>query len=175
MTEKLRQAAQQALKALENVRDYRIEESLYDDITALRNALAEPEQKPVALDQIEQYRWQMAAISTAAMGYWKKGDGILPDYDTPALRDVADLYAKYELLVAQPKQKREWQRLTDEDVRDLWSWSMTAEAERTANTQQHAFALAVAAKIKEKNTRYTPKKLLSMLFKSKRKRNDFQN
>lgn len=105
MTEKLRQAAQQALKALENVRDYRIEESLYDDITALRNALAEPEQKPVALDQIEQYRLQMAAISTAAMGYWKKGDGILPDYDTPALRDVADLYAKYELLVAQPEQK----------------------------------------------------------------------
>jgi hypothetical protein len=35
------------------------------------------------------------------------------------------------------------QPLTDEQVRDLWSWSATAEAERTANTQQHAFARAI--------------------------------
>ena len=163
MTEKLRQAAQQALKALENVRDYRIEESLYDDITALRNALAEPEQKPVALDQIEQYRLQMAAISTAAMGYWKKGDGILPDYDTPALRDVADLYAKYELLVAQPKQKREWQALTDEELLEILKSTVAPWV------YINCFSRAVEKKIKEKNTRYTPKKLLSMLFKSKRK------
>jgi hypothetical protein len=47
--------------------------------------------------------------------------------------------------------KREWQSLTDEQVRDLWSWSATAEAERTANTQQHAFARAIEAKLKEKN------------------------
>ena len=33
--------------------------------------------------------------------------------------------------------------LTEEEIRDLWSWSMTAEAERTANTQQHAFARAI--------------------------------
>ena len=47
--------------------------------------------------------------------------------------------------------QREWQGLTDEEVRDLWSWSMTTEAERTANTQQHAFACAIEAKLKEKN------------------------
>ena len=35
------------------------------------------------------------------------------------------------------------QPLTDERVRDLWSWSATAEAERTATTQQHAFARAI--------------------------------
>jgi len=35
------------------------------------------------------------------------------------------------------------QPLTDEQVRDLWSWSATAEAERTATTQQHAFARAI--------------------------------
>ena len=35
--------------------------------------------------------------------------------------------------------------LTDEEISDLWSWSMTAEAERTATTQQHAFARAVIA------------------------------
>ncbi len=50
------------------------------------------------LQDIEQYRMQMAGISTAAIGYWKEGDGIHPDYDTPALRDVAKLYAKYDEL-----------------------------------------------------------------------------
>ncbi len=48
--------------------------------------------------------------------------------------------------------QREWQWLTDEEVRDLWSWAMTVEAERTANTQQHAFARAIEAKLKEKNS-----------------------
>ena len=42
--------------------------------------------------------------------------------------------------------------LTDEEIRDLWSWSMTREAEFTATTQQHAFARAIEAKLKEKNT-----------------------
>lgn len=51
-----------------------------------------------ALGQIEQYRMQMACISTAAIGYWKEGDDIHPDYDTVALRDVAKLYAKYAAL-----------------------------------------------------------------------------
>ena len=54
-------------------------------------------QEPV-LQDIEQYRMQMAGISTAAIGYWKEGDGIHPDYDTLALRDVAKLYAKYDEL-----------------------------------------------------------------------------
>jgi hypothetical protein len=55
------------------------------------------------LDDIEQYRLQMAAIGTASFGYWKEGDSIHPDYDTVPLRDVARLYAKYETLFkAQP-------------------------------------------------------------------------
>lgn len=75
------------------------------------------EQEPV-LQDIEQYRLQMAAISTAAIGYWKEGDGILPDYDTPALRDVAKLYSKYEALYATPPQ-REWQGLTDDEIKEI--------------------------------------------------------
>jgi len=55
----------------------------------------EPVAGPVQLDIIEQYRMQMAGISTAAHGYWKAGDPIHPDYDTPALRDVAKLCADY--------------------------------------------------------------------------------
>jgi hypothetical protein len=55
------------------------------------------------LQDIEQYRMQMAGICTAAIGYWKEGDGIHPDYDTLALRDVAKLYAKYDAIYkAQP-------------------------------------------------------------------------
>ncbi len=63
---------------------------------AARAALAA--QAPQPLDSIEQYRLQMAGISTAAIGYWKEGDSIHPDYDTVALRDVAKLYAKYDEL-----------------------------------------------------------------------------
>jgi hypothetical protein len=56
-------------------------------------ALKEP-----VLQDIEQYRMQMAAICTAAIGYWTEYDSISPDYDTVALRDVAKLYAKYDVL-----------------------------------------------------------------------------
>jgi hypothetical protein len=68
-------------------------------IDKLEMALAQPApvQEPV-LQEIEQYRLQMAGISTAAIGYWKEGDGIHPDYDTPALRDVAKLYTQYDKL-----------------------------------------------------------------------------
>jgi hypothetical protein len=52
--------------------------------------------------------------------------------------------------LAQPE--KEWQGLTDEEIRDLWSWAMTAEAERTATTQQHAFARAIEDKLRSKNT-----------------------
>ena len=52
--------------------------------------------KDVQLQDIEQYLLQMAGISTAAIGYWKEDDLIPPAYDTPALRDVAKLYANYE-------------------------------------------------------------------------------
>lgn len=47
------------------------------------------------LQDIEQYRMQMAGISTAALGYWKEGESVHPDYDTKTLHDVARLYAKY--------------------------------------------------------------------------------
>jgi hypothetical protein len=52
-------------------------------------------------EEIERLHLQMAGISTAAIGYWKEGDSIHPDYDTVALRDVAKLYAKYDELYKQ--------------------------------------------------------------------------
>jgi hypothetical protein len=50
--------------------------------------------------------------------------------------------------VMEPPQRKP---LTDEEISNLWSWSMTREAELTATTQQHAFARAIEAKLKEKN------------------------
>lgn len=114
-----RELLEQALEVLvQHVKHYDYEqftsvcelEPAKDLILALRARLTQPEQEPV-LQDIEQYRMQMASISTAAIGYWKEGDGIHPDYDTPALRDVAMLYAKYDALYkAQPDPL---QRLTD--------------------------------------------------------------
>lgn len=64
-------------------------------------------QQPQKLEDVEQYRMRMAGICTAAIGYWKEGDPIHPDYDTPALRDVAKLYAQYDALYkAQQPQAR---------------------------------------------------------------------
>ncbi|CAB4129991.1 hypothetical protein UFOVP116_215 [uncultured Caudovirales phage] len=113
-----REVMQQALEALElHAKQYPHMQKGYtvDAITALSQALdhianvsnmvEQPKQEPV-LQDIEQYRIQMAGICTAAIGYWKETDGIHPDYDTVALRDVAKLYAKYDALYkAQLKQE----------------------------------------------------------------------
>jgi len=93
----------------------------------------QPQQEPVNLETIEQYRMQMAGISTAAFGYWKEGDGIHPDYDTVALRDVAKLYAKYDefykqVHAPQPQPKHDpvawmyWQSCLNDDGTQTAPW-----------------------------------------------------
>jgi hypothetical protein len=99
------------------------------------------------LEEIEQYRLQMAGISTAAIGYWKEGDGIHPDYDTPALRDVAKLYAKYDALYTAAQ--RQWVGLTETEVDECYESVMfnpDIEPTRVLVYQ------AIEAKLKEKNT-----------------------
>ena len=98
-------------------------------ITAIKEALAQPEQEPVAtLDDLEQeiYENTRQFVSRDVMEWMLKRY-----YTTPP--------------------QRTWIGLTDEEVRDLWSWSATSEAEKTANTQQHAFARAIEVKLKDKN------------------------
>lgn len=46
----------------------------------------------------EIYRIQMAGISSASHGHWKLGDSIHPDYLTTTIKDVAELYEKYDQL-----------------------------------------------------------------------------
>ena len=104
-----------------------------EDVSAEQPAQQEP-----VLQDIEQYRLQMAGISTAAIGYWKESDGIHPDYDTIALRDVAKLYAKYDELY---RAQRTWVGLL---------WGNLPE-----DGQNHDFlrgAVWAEAKLKELNT-----------------------
>jgi hypothetical protein len=100
----------------------------------------EPAQQEPVLQDIEQYRLQMAGISTAAIGYWKESDGIHPDYDTIALRDVAKLYAKYDELY---RAQRTWVGLTDEEI---------DQCLRVSDGSMGRLLSAIEAKLKEKNT-----------------------
>lgn len=70
-------------------------EELLDGANYLQAALQENE---VPLDENEKQRMHMAAISTAAKGYCTVKDVEGTEFDTPTLRDVVALYAKYESL-----------------------------------------------------------------------------
>lgn len=89
--------------------------SFFKTILAVLEAApaVEPAQA-VDLNEIEQYRIQMAAISTTSFGYWKEHDSILPEYDTVPLRDVAKLYQKYDALYKAKPAQPGWLRAIDE-------------------------------------------------------------
>ena len=136
-----RELTQMALNALEAMQSYAAAENkglrICDEaIEALRARLAQLEQEPVAciVKNCQNHRCEgkfVGDLCSPCHTFIMTGEGIY----SQAYRNT----------------QREWQGLTDEEVRDLWSWAMTAEAERTANTQQHAFARAIEAKLKEKN------------------------
>jgi len=66
-------------------------------IEALNKALVQLTQGCLAeADEIEQYRVQMGGISAAVTGDWREGETVHPDCDSPALHEVAKLYAKFE-------------------------------------------------------------------------------
>lgn len=44
--------------------------------------------------QLENERQKVAGCSTAALGYWKEGDSLHPDYECTAIHDVASLYQR---------------------------------------------------------------------------------
>ena len=125
MTE--REALKMALDALKKLMIER--GSIYDKaITAIKEALAQPEQEPVAWVSSE----ELLVMRGNALGGakdWRINVGLVKQNG-----DVG--------LYTTPPQRKP---LTDEEIRDLWSWSATAEAERTATTQQHAFARAIEA------------------------------
>jgi len=68
---------------------------------------------------------------------------MLPEFWSASAQDVASAVDREMALRAEVERLRK--PLTDERICELWSWSATAEAERTATTQQHAFARAIEA------------------------------
>ena len=83
MTEKLREAAFQALEAWDDLQSYQKPTTIHQRIEALRNALAEPEpmQEPVAwLDQ------DLNAAYTAAEMDGDSTNGLVPLYAAPPQR-----------------------------------------------------------------------------------------
>ena len=97
---------------------------------AIRAALAAQPAEPVA--------WQQRYID--------KEEGP-STWQSCSDRDAAILSGRkdYELrrLYAAPPAPAAVPPLTDEQICYLWSWSASDEAERTASTQQHAFARAI--------------------------------
>ena len=156
----LRKAAQMALWALRHTR-YINQYSLAPlpggeidtAVDALRAALAQPEPEPYPLpDSLYPDSKDWAAADYASRVEW------LHFMYEAKKREVAQLETTLlRAALAQPEQLvvggddlptlTKWtpQRkpLTEEEICYLWSWSMTAEAERTATTQQHAFARAI--------------------------------
>ena len=111
-------------------------EKMHEAIVAIKAALAQPE--PVAwrtFDGEGGYDYRSYEDNESYADDWSKRNPNHAGW-------VDKLYTHSQ---------RTFVGLTDEEMRDLWSWSATSEAEKTANTQQHAFARAIEAKLKEKN------------------------
>jgi hypothetical protein len=153
----LRAAAQQALEALENARDTTYSDTLYAQfevaITALRTALAQQEQEPVAwstrerfceaLDHaVENVRQEMQ-IKTVTMRR-KDHDVALP---------IIDAYFGHVLVGDPPR--REWVSLTEEEIRELTFHNQRTLWPRPDRSDVRAtaipFARAVEQACKEKN------------------------
>jgi len=146
---KLREAAQQALEALEIGYDsaqaeaaqyhaamagYRPERHAEMDadvakiaaaITAVKAALAQQDQEPVAWAS----KRELARIKDFDSTIYANGgfDGAVPLYTRPP--------------------RREWKGLTEEDMEDL----LPLYSDPSANTEMLEFAAAIEAKLKEKN------------------------
>jgi len=97
----LREAAQQALEALEeSEQHYGSDSALRDAIQILRTALEQPEQEPVAWMDDFGNAFPLGAVKGA--GSWRD-----------------DHQRNWIPLYTQPP-RREWQGLTDEEIESIW-------------------------------------------------------
>jgi hypothetical protein len=123
----LREAAQQALEALENSHPKPYNEDVrahYEAITALRAALEQPEQEPVAwIDNSEHPKHRLYRQSVTEKR----------------------LYGPLRPLYAHPP-RREWQGLTDEETKHLW------DTHGYKSAMCKPLVSAIEAALKEKNT-----------------------
>lgn len=129
----LREAAQQALEALEPMQNNRDDTAIQRAITALRAALEQQEQEPVAS------AWIRDGVMVNAFP-WPPGD--------PRGRDE-DQYWQGKGYTASPlythPPRREWRSLSEEEIEDMSLSNTDSEIRR------RQFARAIEAALKEKN------------------------
>jgi len=126
MTDK--QVMQQALAALEDERYVTKYTHIVDVITALRKALEQPQQEPVAW----QYKTVEANIFVSEhrpvdVSVWQEIEWSKPLYTTP------------------PAAQRKWVGLTDDEAKEIYSCIHGYDSDKR-------IARAIEAKLKERNT-----------------------
>jgi len=153
----LREAAQQALEALEathydvgSAEKQRLQ--VMDAITALRAALAQQEQEPTARykctvvdaqhpNGVPFEQWVNAPQEEPEPVAWRhKGAGHF------TVTPLVSKFPEWEPLYTAPP-RREWQGLSEEDMEDL----LPLYSDPSANTEMLEFAAAIEQALKEKN------------------------
>ena len=102
----------------------RAQEKADEAIEALRQALEQPEQKPVAWMSDSPTKGNGKQLHWTKAEAWRWSSNITPLYTAPP--------------------KREWQGLTDEEIEDLWN-------KYEPRFDYYSFSCAIEAKLKEKN------------------------
>ena len=127
-----RTAAQQALEALEPMQNDRDDTAIQRAITALRAALEQPEQEPVA--------WMDPNRGEVCRAHWLESHAPERDVD----RFSCPLYTH--------PPRREWRGLTDEQLlyvyNELPNWGMDMDS---LSPKLKQFARAIEAALKERN------------------------
>jgi hypothetical protein len=141
----LREAAQQALEALEETQRHRAyTQGIPDAITALRAALAQADQEPVA------YTGDVARrMREAEMTFHLGMPHAVVMQQMTRFHDLvcAEASIKAAVAFAIHPPRREWQGLSEEDMEDL----LPLYSDPSANTEMLEFAAAIEVKLKEKN------------------------
>jgi hypothetical protein len=123
----LRTAAQQALEALESLFNWHVDpvrgQRCSDAITALRAALEQPEQEPVAWPQ-DAHPWLHSTMLVLAADR------------RPGLRGETPLFTH--------PPRREWRGLTEDEIYPMYN-------EPSSDAEMVEFALAIEAALKERN------------------------
>ena len=152
----LREAAQQALEELDAMDSkYIIGGGLWREqrlrvITALRTALEQPEQEPVAWEHHE-YRpygapGEIRIHAILASQYMMPDGSVVGDYQWLVDQYKADknTIKLFPLYTAPPAAQRPWVELTDDQTKDcIKAWD---------GNDAYALCRAIEAKLKEKNT-----------------------
>ena len=132
MSEKLREAARQALEAWDDLPSYQKPTALHQRIEALRNALAEPTGKQPL--QVEPVAWRYKGDP------WFDGDRWHDKFEVTTDRRVAKFRDKDATpLYATPPQRP---LLTDEEIKVMW------DSHRAALPRYLCFARAVERKVR---------------------------